>query len=484
MGDPPTDLYTAPQTPKTPPTMLGLSARSLSNSTRLAARSSTAVRYASSKGVIETLAEVVPERQEYAKKIKSELGDKTIGDIKVEHVFGGMRGLKVMLWDPSVLDANEGIRFWGRTIPECQEVLPAAPGGKQMLPESMLWYLLTGKVPTAEETKQFTADLAKRSEISDNIKQIIDAFPKTLHPMTQFVSAVAALNHDSAFAKGYAAGMPKADYWKSALEDSLDLSAKVFTVAARIFNNVYRDGAQAPAIDQSKDLVYNFAHGIGYQDESFIEVLRLYNSLHTDHEGGNVSAHTSHLVGSALSDPFLSYSAALAGLAGPLHGLANQEVLSFILGMVKEVGPDASDEQIVDHLWALLKSKRVVPGYGHAVLRKPDPRFLALQQFGANDPGISKDPVFKLVNKLYKLAPGVLTEHGKTKNPFPNVDAGSGSLLYHYGLTQQNFYTVLFGTSRALGCVGQLVWPRALGLPIERPKSMSMEALEAFARKQ
>lgn len=87
--------------------------------------------------------------------------------------------------------------------------------------------------------------------------------------------------------------MAKADYWKPTLEDSLDLCAKVFPIAARIFNNVYRDGAQAPALNQDKDLCHNFAHGIGYDNESFIEVLRLYNSLHTDHEGGNVSAHTS-----------------------------------------------------------------------------------------------------------------------------------------------------------------------------------------------
>jgi hypothetical protein len=141
----------------------------------------------------------------------------------------------------------------------------------------------------------------------------------------------------------------------------------------------------------------------------------------------STKASPSDLVGSALSDPFLSYSAALAGLAGPLHGLANQEVLSFILAMTKEIGNSPSDEKIVEHLWSLLKSGRVIPGYGHAVLRKPDPRFKALQEFGVANPEIAKDPVFKMVDKLYHLAPGVLTEHGKTKSACSATSEGDGT---------------------------------------------------------
>lgn len=245
-------------------------------------------------------------------------------------MIGGGRGIKYMLWDPSVLDAEEGIRFWGRSIPECQRDLPTAEGGKEILPEAMFWYLLTGKVPTAEETKQFQEELVGRSELPAYAEKVLDSLPKTLHPMTQFVIGVAALNHDSKFAAQYKAGMKKSEYWVPALEDSLDCVAKSFTLAARIYNNIYRNGhdSSVPAIDKSKDLSFNFANQIGFGDsEGFIELIRLYNSLHTDHEGGNVSAHTTHLVGSALSDPFLSYSAALGGLAGPLHGLANQEVL-------------------------------------------------------------------------------------------------------------------------------------------------------------
>ncbi|GAA99275.1 uncharacterized protein L969DRAFT_16580 [Mixia osmundae IAM 14324] len=437
------------------------------------------VRYASGKSLSETIAEIVPERQELAKKIRTEYGQKSLGEIKVENVMGGMRGLKVMIWDPSVLDANEGIRFWGKSIPECQKVLPAAKDGEEMLPESMLWFLMTGKVPSREQTDDLIADLAERSTIPAYAEKIIDSFPKTLHPMTQFVSAVAALNHDSKFAKAYSAGMKKSEYWKTTLEDSLDLIAKSFTVAARIYNNVYLDGAsKIPALDKSRDLSWNFANQIGFGDKKgFIEIIRLYNALHTDHEGGNVSAHTTHLVGSALSDPYLSYSAALAGLAGPLHGLANQEALKFVLSIKDAIGGDATHDQVKEQLWKILNSGRVVPGYGHAVLRKPDPRFDALRDFGNRNKDVAEDPVFQLVDKLFKVAPGVLTEHGKTKNPFPNVDAASGSLLYHYGLTQFEFYTVTFGTSRAIGALSALVHDRIIGLPIERPKSVSMESI-------
>ncbi|BGP51924.1 hypothetical protein JCM10450v2_007884 [Rhodotorula kratochvilovae] len=422
--------------------------------------------------VKEVLQEIVPERRALLAELKKEHGSKTLGNVTVEQVCGGARGVKYMLWDPSVLDAEEGIRFWGRSIPECQEVLPKAPGGTEMLPEAMFWYLLTGRVPSEAETKQFQEELVSRSELPTHIEKVLDSLPKTLHPMTQFMIGVAALNHDSQFAAQYTAGMKKADYWIPALEDSLDCVAKSFTIAARIYNNKYRNGTDSsvPAIDKSKDLSFNFANQIGFGDsEGFVELIRLYNALHTDHEGGNVSAHATHLVGSALSDPFLSYSAALGGLAGPLHGLANQEVLRFIIGMQKELGDSASNEKIVEFIWKTLNNGQVIPGYGHAVLRKPDPRFMALQQFGVGRKEVAQDPIFKYVDQLYKVAPGVLTEHGKTKNPFPNVDAASGSLLYHYGLKHFEFYS---------GGPPCYVHDRILGLPIERPKSLSMESIK------
>jgi len=291
--------------------------------------------------------------------------------------------------------------------------------------------------------------------------------------MAQFSIAVTALERESNFAKAYAKGIPKSQYWEHTFEDSMDLIAKLPTIAAKIYRNVYKDGKVAP-IQKDKDYGYNLANQLGFaENKDFVELMRLYLTIHTDHEGGNVSAHTTHLVGSALSSPMLSLAAGLNGLAGPLHGLANQEVLNWLTKMKASIGNDLSDKAITDYLWTTLKSGQVVPGYGHAVLRKTDPRYMAQRTFA--EAHLPDDPMFKLVSQVYKIAPGVLTEHGKTKNPFPNVDAHSGVLLQYYGLTEASYYTVLFGVSRAIGVLPQLIIDRAVGAPIERPKSFSTE---------
>jgi len=209
---------------------------------------------------------------------------------------------------------------------------------------------------------------------------------------------------------------------------------------------------------------------LGFNDKGFDDLMRLYLVIHSDHEGGNVSAHATHLVGSALSDPYLSLSAGMNGLAGPLHGLANQEVLTFLKDMKEKVGDNPSKEKVEAFCWELLNSGQVIPGYGHAVLRKTDPRYTCQREFSLKH--LPNYPLFKLVSLLFEVVPDVLTKQGKVKNPWPNVDAHSGCILQYYNLTQENFYTVLFGVSRALGVLSQLVWSRALGFPIERPKSI------------
>ncbi|KAJ2088196.1 citrate (Si)-synthase, partial [Coemansia sp. S142-1] len=289
--------------------------------------------------------------------------------------------------------------------------------------------------------------------------------------------------HDSQFAKAYHAGINRKDYWDPVFEDSLDLLAKLPLVASRIYRNVFKDGKHG-SIDASVDYSQNFANLLGFAENAeFADLMRLYLVIHSDHEGGNVSAHTTHLVGSALSDPYLSFAAGLNGLAGPLHGLANQEVLRWIIKMQEEIGTDTpTEDQIRDYCWATLNSGRVVPGYGHAVLRKTDPRYMAQREFAQKN--LPQDNLFKTVSALYKIVPGVLTEHGKTKNPWPNVDAHSGVLLRHYGLVEQDFYTVLFGVSRAFGVLSQLIWDRALGFSIERPKSLTTESIRAMFEKK
>lgn len=428
----------------------------------------------------QTLEKAIPAKRELLKKVKSH-ASKSIGDVKIENTLGGMRGLKAMVWEGSVLDANEGIRFHGKTIKDCQKELPKGTSGTEMLPESMFWLLLTGEVPTTTQVRKFSRELAEKSQLPSYVTGMLDSFPKDMHPMTQFACAVSALNHESKFAKAYEKGLSKADYWEPTYEDSISLIAKLPTIAAKIYQNSYRGGGALPAeVDPEQDWSYNYAAMLGKggkENEGFQDLIRLYCALHGDHEGGNVSAHATHLVGSALSDPFLSYSAGLQGLAGPLHGLAAQEVLRWILQMQEHIGTNFTEQDVKDYLWSTLKSGRVIPGYGHAVLRRPDPRFEAMIEFGASRPEIANDPVFQLVKRNSEIAPGVLQEHGKTKNPFPNVDSGSGVLFHHYGFKETLYYTAIFGVSRGLGPLAQLIWDRALGLPIERPKSIDLKGL-------
>lgn len=245
------------------------------------------------------------------------------------------------------------------TIPECQKKLPKAAGGQEPLPESLFWLLLTGEVPTQAQTEQLSKEWAARAAIPAYVEELIDRCPVALHPMTQLSMAVTALQHQSSFAKAYQQGLHKSKYWEYTYEDSMDLIAKLPVIAARIYRNVYKDGKLAP-IDPKKDWSFNFASLLGYGGNAeFVELMRLYLTIHSDHEGGNVSAHTTHLVGSALSDPYLSFAAGLNGLAGPLHGLANQEVLRWIMKMRDEIGASPTDEEVKAYIWKTLKGGQV-----------------------------------------------------------------------------------------------------------------------------
>lgn len=425
------------------------------------------------------LEQIIPDKRKEVAEFRKEHGNTKIGEVTVGMAYGGMRGIKGLVTETSVLDAEEGIRFRGYTIPECQQLLPSAAGGEEPLPEGLFWLLCTGEVPTQAQVEGISREWAARAELPQHVAMMLNNFPEDLHPMTQFAASIAALNKDSKFAKAYADGVAKTDYWMYAYEDSMDLIAKLPVIAACIYRNLYRDGKVAP-IDVNKDISANLAAMLGYDDTNFIELMRLYLTIHTDHEGGNVSAHTTHLVGSALSDPYLSLSAGMCGLAGPLHGLANQEVLIWLDKLVKDVGYDVTKDQLKEYIRETLKTS-VVPGYGHAVLRKTDPRYSCQREFALKH--LPDDPLFQVVGKVYEVVPDELLALGKVANPWPNVDAHSGVLLQYYGMTEMNYYTVLFGVSRAMGVLASLVWDRAFGLPIERPKSMSTEGLKKFVSK-
>ncbi|KAJ8737250.1 hypothetical protein PYW07_000521 [Mythimna separata] len=426
-------------------------------------------------GLKAILAEKIPKQQNQIKEFRKKYGNTKVGDVTIDMMYGGMRGIKGLVWEVSLLDPDEGIRFRGLSIPECQKKLPHAPGGTEPLPEGLFWLLLTGDIPTDAQVKALSKEWARRAELPSHVVTMLNNMPSKLHPMAQLSAALTALNSESVFAKAYSDGVPKSKYWEYTYEDSMNLIAKLPVIAATVFRNTYRDGKGVGAIDENKDISANYCSMLGFDNPEFVELMRLYLTIHSDHEGGNVSAHTTHLVGSALSDPYLSFAAGLNGLAGPLHGLANQEVLIWLEKLRKQVGDDFTEESLKDFIWKTLKSGQVVPGYGHAVLRKTDPRYTCQREFALKH--LPNDPLFKLVAAVYKVVPPILTELGKVKNPWPNVDSHSGVLLQYYGLKEMNYYTVMFGVSRALGVLAQLIWSRALGLPIERPKSMTTEML-------
>ena len=412
------------------------------------------------------------------KELLKEHGNKVIGEVTLSQIYQGMRGITGLVTETSLLDAQEGIRFRGYSIPELREKLPKAPDGQEPLPEGLFYLMLIGELPTEEEANHVTAVLQRRSHVPTHVFEAIDALPITAHPMTMFVVGVMALQTESYFQQKYAEGINKKEYWLPVFDDSIILLSRLPRIAAYIYRRKYKNSDHIQP-NGMLDWAGNFAHMLGYNDESFKELMRLYMTIHADHEGGNVSAHTTHLVGSALSDPYLSYAAGMNGLAGPLHGLANQEVIKWIFEMQESLKTDLpSKAQIEEYVKKTLSEGKVVPGYGHAVLRKTDPRFTAQMEFGKKH--MPDDKLVNTVWNIYETVPPILQSMGKIKNPWPNVDAHSGVLLVHYGMVEYEFYTVLFAVSRAMGVLASLCWDRALGFPLERPKSVTTENVKQW----
>lgn len=409
------------------------------------------------------------------KAFVQEHGDFVLGDITIAKVYAGMKGMTGMITETSKLDPNEGIRFRGYSIPELRELLPK-DDGQEPLPEGIFYLMLTGELPTDEDVKALSAEWERRSNIPEHVFKAIDALPVYTHPMTQFSIGILAMRTESVFADAYEKGINKKDYWDPTFEDAMNLIARLPRLAAYIYRRTYYNNEQIAPL-KGVDWSANFAHMMGYDSQQVKELMRLYLTIHTDHEGGNVSAHATHLVGSALSDAYYAFASGINGLAGPLHGLANQEVIRWILDMQRELGGGSpTEEQIREYVLKTLNEGKVVPGYGHAVLRKTDPRFTAQMEFAQKH--MPDDDVCKIVWKVYDVVPPILSSIKKIQNPWPNVDAHSGALLIHYGIKEYDFFTVLFGVSRALGVLAQLTISRAMGLPIERPGSITIDALK------
>jgi citrate synthase len=428
----------------------------------------------------EKLRHKIEEWRPRTEKLVKEYGDVVVDKVTIAQIIGGMRGIKSLVTDISYLDPMEGIRYRGYTLTEVFDKLPKPKGSEMPYVEGLYYLLLTGDVPNEEEVSEMLDEFNKRRILPRYVYEVIDSFPCCSHPMTIFSAAVMTMQRESFFTKKYHAGISKIEIWDPMYEDALNLLAKLPEVATYIYAKLYKDGKR---IQSNPNLDYgaNFAHMMGI-GSPYDEVARLHFIIHADHESGNVSAHTGHLVASTLADVYLSISSMVNGLAGPLHGLANQEVLRWLLDLREKMdGKDPSEEELQQFVWDTLNSGQVIPGYGHAVLRKTDPRYTIQRDFCLKY--MPEDPLFSLVNKLYKVVPPILKEQGKAKNPWPNLDAQTGVIHWHYGVKEFDFYTVLFAIGRSLGIAANLVWDRALGYPLERPKSVTTAMLEELALK-
>ncbi len=418
-------------------------------------------------------------KAQLVKKIVKEHGDTVVQEITIGQILLGQKGIVGLLTDTSKLDPEEGIRFRGYTIPELRDKLPKLCDDGEPLPEGLFYLMLLDELPNIDDVNFISRSWSERAQgIPSHAFDVINSLPKSAHPMIQLNTAILAMSTESQFRKAYLEGMDKRDYWKPTYEGVMDLISRLPIIAAYIYRRVFYDEKYID-FDPSLDWAGGLAHMMGFDSEEVKRLMRLYMFIHADHEGGNVSAHATHLVASALSNPYYSFSAGMNGLAGPLHGMANQEVMIWIEKMIAELGTETPTKvQIKTYAEKTLREGQVIPGYGHAVLRRTDPRFSVQLDFAKKY--IPESPLIKLVTNAYEVIPDVLTATGKIKNPWPNVDAISGSLLSSYGIKEHKIYTVLFGVSRALGVLSSLIWDRMYGLPIERPSSQS---LDWFARK-
>jgi citrate synthase len=425
------------------------------------------------------LHEKILEWRPRTERLLKEYGDVVVDKITISQIIGGMRGVKSLVTDISYLDPFEGIRYRGYTLPEVFEKLPKPSGSEMPFVEGLFYLLVTGDIPNEDELQDVLDEFNKRRILPRYVYEVIDGMPCCSHPMAIFSAVVTTLQRESLFAKKYTSGkLHKLDYWDPTYEDALNLMAKMPEIATYIYAKLYRDGKRIQS-NPYLDFGGNFAHMMGI-GKPYDDVSRMHFIVHADHEGGNVSAHTGHLVASSLSDVYLSISSMINGLAGPLHGLANQEVLRWLQGVMDKMdGNVPSEDEMRKFVWDTLKSGQVIPGFGHAVLRKTDPRYMLQREFSLIH--LKEDPLFQYVDLLYKVVPPILLEQGKAKNPWPNVDAQSGVIQWYYGVKEYDFYTVLFGIGRAIGICANIIWDRALGYPLERPKSLTTAMLEDLA---
>lgn len=418
----------------------------------------------------EVLSSKVFEKREILKSLKS--SSSIIDDITVSELLDGMKNTKILLCETSKVDLS-GVKYRSLSLEEVISKL----SGKHKMPtaESLLWLLLTGEVPTKSQSQSLIKEISANSELPKKTESLLFDLPKEMPPMTQLSIGVLSLSEYSVFDKKI---VKKEEKWKLMLEDCLYLIAKLPRMAGIIYRHTFKDNK---VCDPGEfDMAENLGKMLGWEDASFNEALRLYFTIHCDHEGGNVSTHATKLVGSSEANAFYSYSAGINGLAGPIHGLGIKFCLMWLVDLWKILGPEIDSKSIEVYVRTYLKNHEKIPGFGHPVLKTNDSRFLAQLDFAKKY--LKNDELCQIVRICHEVVPGILKEHGH-KNMHPNMYLHSGAILYHYGLRMYEFYAVLFAVARSLGALSNLIWDKALLLDMERPCSVTLEDLENMSKK-
>lgn len=372
-------------------------------------------------------------------------------EITKENLETGMRGYPVGYCTTSSVDPMKGLFYVGRPVAEIDHWEPI----------QVIYLLVNGSAGTPEEVKKFSDDLVRRSKCSPDLIKHIEHLPRQGHPMKLFAAAL--------LLAGVFEG--KNNY----REDCLNIIAKIPQIAATVIN--YHAG-WGPTKPSRPELGYmeNFTQMLNVPNgniDHLTHAFKLFNILHYDHGGGNLSAFVGKAVASGLEEMYGSISSAMCALAGPRHGKANQDCLTFVRKLIDEVGENPTADQVEQRLRQKLANNELVFGFGHAVLRVEDPRATLLYQVAKEK--YPDHPLVRMAGLLRDAGTKVLKDNPKISNPYPNVDAISGIMLSAAGFPYPEYYTVLFGLARVVGISRQIVYEReeardGKGTPIVRPK--------------
>lgn len=377
---------------------------------------------------------------------------KILFEVTNEHLETGMRGIPVGYCVTSRVDPIKGLYYIERPVKELA----------YLRPEEVIYLIMQGNLDKGPAFDSFCLQLRQRAMLHPKVRKHICLLPREAHPMKMLIAAITIL--------GSIEGEGRYP------EDCLNIVAKMPELVATIIN--YHAGwGETPESKPELGYIENFAHMLNVPElkdkTTLTEIFKLYNILHYDHGGGNLSVFVGKAVASGLEDMYGSIAAAMCALAGPRHGKANQDCLEFVKDVYNEVGDKATGDDIENLIRSRLANKQLLFGFGHAVLRAEDAR--ATIFYDAAKKYFPKHPLVNVALHLRERGPKVLKENPKIQNPYPNVDAMSGALLCAAGFDYPEYFTVLFGLSRAVGIARQVVYERlearsGKGTPIVRPK--------------